>query len=103
MKKSEVKNKHKNKDGKLKTILSIWHFKRNKFPDGRLMKHISRLCTHGVMQLWVVNYCKTYSPVVNLIIVKSLLSISSTHKFPSRSIDFVPSFPQGDIDLDVFM
>ena len=27
MKKSEVKNKHKNKDNKLKTILSFWYFK----------------------------------------------------------------------------
>ena len=33
MKKSEVKNKHKNKDGNLKNILSIWHFKLNIVPN----------------------------------------------------------------------
>ena len=50
MKVSEVNNNHKNKYGKLKTILSICHFKRKRFPDGILMKHRSRLCAHGGMQ-----------------------------------------------------
>ena len=36
MKNSEVNNKHKNKDGKLKTILFIWHFNRNRFSYGIL-------------------------------------------------------------------
>ena len=33
-KKCEFKNNHKNKYGKLRTILSIWFFKRKRFPDG---------------------------------------------------------------------
>ena len=37
MKNSEVKNKHENKDGKLKTILSIWCFKYNRFTYGGSM------------------------------------------------------------------
>ena len=54
MKYSEVKNKHKNKYGKIKTILSIWYFKRKIFPDGILMKHKARLCAHRVMKQWRV-------------------------------------------------
>ena len=46
MKKSEVNNKHKNKYWKLKNILSVWSFKRNRLPYGRLMKHKYRLCAH---------------------------------------------------------
>ena len=56
MKKSEVNNKHKNKDGNLKTILSIWYFKRKRFPDVILMKHKARICAHGGMKQWEVNY-----------------------------------------------
>ena len=41
MKNSEVNNNHKNKDGKLKTILSIWSFKRKILPDVILMEHKS--------------------------------------------------------------
>ena len=38
-----------------KTIMSIWFFKRNRAPDGRLIKHKSCLCNHGSMQKWGVN------------------------------------------------
>ena len=37
MKNSEVKNKHNNKVGKLKNILSIWYFKQKRFLYGILM------------------------------------------------------------------
>ena len=49
----------------VKTILAIWSFKRKRFPYGRIMKHRVRLCTHGGMQQWGVDYLETYSPVVN--------------------------------------
>ena len=47
---SEVKNKHRNKDGNINTILSIWYFKRKRFTDGRLVKQKARLCARGGMQ-----------------------------------------------------
>eukprot|EP00957_Ditylum_brightwellii_P128643 9813476-Ditylum_brightwellii.AAC.1 len=34
-------------NGKVKTILSIWSFKRKRFPSGELTKHKARLCAHG--------------------------------------------------------
>ena len=46
MKNIEVNNKHKNKDGKLKNISSIWSFKSNIFPDVRLIKQKARLYAH---------------------------------------------------------
>ena len=55
MENSEVNNKHKNKYGKLKNILSIWSLKRKIFPDGRLMTHKYRRCEIGEMQQWGLN------------------------------------------------
>ena len=55
MKKSKINNKQKNKDRNIKTILSTWYFKHNKFPDERLKKHKTRLFAHVVMQQWGVN------------------------------------------------
>ena len=46
MKNSQPKNNNKNKDRKLKPILSFWYFKLDVFPEGRLMKHKYRLCAH---------------------------------------------------------
>jgi len=48
-----------------KTIMSIWSFKRKRYPDGTLNKHKARLCAHGGMQTWGQNYWETYAPVVN--------------------------------------
>ena len=56
MKKIEVNNKHKNKYGKFKIILSIWSFKWKGLLDGRLMRQKSRICSHGGMKKWGVNY-----------------------------------------------
>ena len=49
-KKGEVNNKHKNKYGKLNTILYIWSFNRKIFPNGILTRHKPRLCAYGGMK-----------------------------------------------------
>lgn len=86
-----------------KTILSIWSFKRKRFPDGRIMKYKARLCAHGGMQQWGVDYWETYAPVVNWLCVRALLILSVIHGYHSRSIDFVLAFPQAKLEEDVFM
>ena len=86
-----------------KPIKAIWSFKRKPFPDSRLNIHKARLCAHGGMQCWGENYWKTYSPVVNMIIVKLLLVVAKIHGLESNSIDFVLAFPQADHDIDIWM
>ena len=83
IKKSEFNNKHKNRDGKLKTILSIWNFNHRRSPDGKLTKHKAWLCEHVEMQQWGVNYRENYAPVVNRISVRLLLAIAIIHEFTS--------------------
>ena len=100
MKNSEFNNKNKNKYGNLKTILSIC---LSSARDGILMKHKSRLCVHGGMKQYGVNYWENYSPVVNRIIVRSLLDMANINELPSVSIDFVLASNQDDLDVDVFM
>ena len=103
MKKSEVKNKHKYSDGKMKTILSIWSFKLRILPDRILMEQKTRFFPHGGIQQWGVNYWENYSPVVNWISVRLLLDIAIIHEFSSISIDFVLEFNQSDLDVDVLI
>ena len=102
-KNSEVRNKHKDKYGKLKTILSIWYFNHNRLPDGIIMKQESKLCSHGVIQQLGVEYWEPYAPVENWICVRSRLVISSIHELPSKSIGFVFVFTQADLAADVFV
>ena len=92
MKNCEIKNKRKNEDRNLKTILSIWYFKSEIFPHGRLMKHKYRLCEHVGIKKWGVKYWRTYALVVNWIRVRSILYISSKHEAPNISIDLLITF-----------
>ena len=64
---------------KAKPIKAIWSFKRKRRPDGTLLKHKARLCAHGGMQQWGDNYWETYSPVVNMLSVRLLLSITKIY------------------------
>ena len=67
------------------------------------MKHKARICAHGGMQQWGINYWETYAPVVNWILVRTLLAIPSIHNLETRSINFVLAFPQAYLDIDIFM
>jgi hypothetical protein len=86
-----------------KTILSIWSFKRKTLPDGQILKYKARLCAHGGMQQWGVDYWETYAPVVNWVSVRLLLAVATIHDLPTGSIDFVLAFPQADLDVPVYM
>ena len=55
------------------------------------------------MQQWGFNYWETYALVVNWINVRSISAIASIHEYLGRSIEFVISFPEADLDVGVFM
>ena len=81
----------------------ICSFKRKRFPGGRLNKHKSILCAHGVMQQWGDKYWETYSSVVNMLSARLLLAICHIHGLDSKAINFVLAFPQADLDIDIWM
>ncbi len=85
-----------------KTIMSIWSFKRKRYPDGTLNKHKAKLCAHGRMQTWGKNYWGTYAPVVNWASICLILAIK-IHGLSSKSIDFVLVFPQADLEVAVYI
>jgi len=87
----------------IKTIQAIWAFKRKRFPNGELNKHKARLCAHGGMQQWGINYWETYAPVVNWISIRFLLVLSEIVGLESQAIDFVLAFPQAELDVPVYM
>ena len=67
------------------------------------MKHKARLCAHGGIEQYGVNYWETYDLVIHCISVRSLLYIAIIHELSSISNDFLLAFPQYDLDVDVFM
>jgi hypothetical protein len=93
----------RDKIGDTPTIKAIWSFKRKRRPDGSLLKHKARLCAHGGMQVYGVNFWDTYAPVVNWISIRMMLTLSVIHKLYTTSIDFTLAFPQADADVEIYM
>ena len=87
----------------VKAILAIWAFKRKQFPDGRINKHKARLCDHGGMQQYGVNYWETYSPTVNWISVRFMMIVAQVLKLDTQAIVFVLAFPQAELEIPVYM
>ena len=87
----------------MKGILAIWVFKRKRFPYGRINKHKARLCDHGRMQQYGVNYWETHSPTVNCISVSFLMIVAQVLKLDTQAIDFVLAFPQAKLGVPVYM
>ena len=101
MRKSELPRDDTGK--RVRTIMSIWSFKRKRTGYGEVTKHKARLCAHGGQQQWGVNYWETYAPVVDWMAIRLLLVLAEVHGLETRSIDFVLAFPQADLDVAVFM
>ena len=83
--------------------MSICSFKRNRAPDGRLVNHKSLLFDHVGMQKWGLNYWDTYSPLVNWMSVRSMLTLSILRELHTKSVYFVMTYTQSDVKTEIFM
>jgi hypothetical protein len=83
--------------------MSIWSFKRKRYPDGTLNKHKAKLCAHDGMQTWGQNYWEIHALVVNWASVCIILPIAKIHGLLSKSIDFVLAFLQADLEVPDYM
>eukprot|EP00957_Ditylum_brightwellii_P083930 6379428-Ditylum_brightwellii.AAC.1 len=103
MLKSQVPKEKCDKNGRLKPVLSIWSSKHKCYPSGELMKHNARLCAHGGMQQWDLDFWENFSPVVMWITVRTLLTIATINGLSTQCIDFMLELSQASLDVDVFM
>ena len=89
--------------GDNKPLRSVWSFTRKRLPDGTLVKHKSRLCVNGTMQIYGVNYWNTYAPVVSWLAVRLMFILKILEGWYSESIDFTLVFPQAPLTIDVYV
>ena len=87
----------------VKSILAIWDFKRKRFPDGSINKHKARLCAHGGIQQYGVNYWKTYSPTVDWISARFLMIVAQVLEIDTQAIYLVSEFPQAELEVPIYM
>ena len=72
-------------------------------PSGEIKKHKDRICAHGGMQKWGESYYETYSPVVNWLSVRFLMTMDMALDLETKSIDLTIACPQVVLKTDKFM
>ena len=66
-------------------------------------KYKPRICAHGGMYEKGINYWETYAPVVQWMSVRIMLILSAIKNLHTKSIDFLPEYPQAELDVDIYM
>ena len=69
----------------------------------RLIKHKAHLCAHGGMQKRGVNYVETYSPVINLMSVRDMITLSIIRDLHTKSVYFFLAYTQVYEKTEIFM
>ena len=55
------------------------------------------------MQHWGVNYWDTYSPVVNWMSIRSMITLIFLIDIHTKSVYFVLAYTQADVKSEIFM
>ena len=50
-----------------------------------------------------VNYCDTYSPVVNWTSVRSMITLSILRELHTKSVNSFLAYNQADVETEIFM
>nr|GEX84013.1 ribonuclease H-like domain-containing protein [Tanacetum cinerariifolium]GEX87826.1 ribonuclease H-like domain-containing protein [Tanacetum cinerariifolium] len=77
---------------------------RHKFHvDGTLSRYKARLVAKGSSQQLGVNFDETFSPVVNLATIRTVLSHVVSHKWPIHQLNVKNAFLNSDLSETVYM
>ena len=80
-----------------------WVYKTKFDAKGEIVKHKARLVAKGFSQQYGVYYNETFSPVVRLDIVQTILAIATQNNWKVYQMDIKSSFLNGCLDEEVYV
>ncbi|GKF46519.1 ribonuclease H-like domain-containing protein, partial [Tanacetum coccineum] len=84
-------------------VRSILLFKHKFHADRTLSCYKARLVANGSSQQLGVNFDETFSPVVKLATIRTVLSLDVSHKWPIHQLDVKNAFLKDDLSETVYM
>jgi len=80
-----------------------WIFVRKRNEKNEIVRYKVRLVAQGFLQKPGIDYEETYSPIVNAITFRCLISLVVTESLDVRLIDVVTTYLYGSLDNDIYM
>lgn len=87
----------------VKPIGYKWVFVRKRNEKNEIVRYKARLVAQGFSQRPGIDYKETYSPVVDAITFRYLISLTAHEKLKMRLMDVVTAYLYGSLDNDIYM
>ncbi|GJS31989.1 ribonuclease H-like domain-containing protein [Tanacetum coccineum] len=84
-------------------VRSMWLFKHKFHADGTLNRYKARLVANGSSQQLGVDFDETFSPVVKLATIRTVLSLVVSRQWPIHQLDVKDAFLNDDLSETVYM
>ena len=80
-----------------------WVFVRKRNERNDITRYKAQLVAQGFLQKPVIDYEKTYSPVMDITIFRYLVSLVVFQNLEMRLMDVVTAYLYGDLDIEIHM
>ncbi|CAL2237733.1 unnamed protein product [Prunus armeniaca] len=80
-----------------------WVFVRKRNEKNEIVTYKARLVTQGFLQRPGIDYDETYSPVIDVITLRFLISLVVTERLDMKLMDVVTAYLYGSLENDIYM
>lgn len=87
----------------MKVVKSKWVYRIKRNEKGDIQKYKARLVAVGASQIQGVDYYETFSPVVKLTSLRTLLALANEENMVMRQLDVKTAYLHGVLEEEVFM
>lgn len=87
----------------VKAVGYKWVFVRKRNEKNEVVRYKARLVAQGFSQRPGVDFQETYSPVMDAITFRFLISLAASEKLEMRLMDVVTAYLYGSLDSDIYM
>lgn len=87
----------------MKVVKSKWVFRIKRGPTGKVDKFKARVVAVGSSQVHGLDYYETFSPVIKLASLRTLLALGNEERMHMRQLDVKTAYLHGELEEEVYM